>query len=140
MTKVNRVIGIETKIQKMSNVNGQACYLPCVSYRLLTTDLGFFSPHTYHHMHGGSSEVFCDQLIIKFLNHIIEIPINVQGINLPIIENSWLAAKYKDLYGPQIISALLCTSFYSLYFLWDLYTHKKTHYLPIEKEVGYAYI
>ena len=107
MTKVNRVIGIETKIQKMSNVNGQACYLPCVSYHLLKTDLGLFSPQTYHHMHGGSSEVFCDQLIIKFLNHLIEIPINVKAINLPIIENTWLATKYKDLYGPQIRSALL---------------------------------
>ena len=38
-TKANRVIGIGKTIHNMVNVNVQVCYLPCVSYHLLMTDV-----------------------------------------------------------------------------------------------------
>ena len=39
VTKVNRVTVVGTTIQKMVDVNGQACFLPCMSYHLTTTDV-----------------------------------------------------------------------------------------------------
>ena len=100
VTKVNRVIGIGTAIQNMIDVNDQVFYLPCVYYHLLTNAVQLLSPQTYYQMHGGSSAVFIYQLIMKLPNNCIEIPINVQGVNLMILENSCLTAKDKDLYGP----------------------------------------
>ena len=84
-------------------------------------------------MHGGYFEVFGDRVIMKLTNGCIELLINVQGINIMIVDYSWLTAKEKDLYEARIISSLLYTSLYSLNFLGDLHTHNKTHYLPIKK-------
>ena len=77
VTKVNRIIVIGEKFQKIVDVNGQVCYLPYVSYHLLSTDVLLFSPHTYQQIHGVSSEVFGGRVIMKSPNHCIEIPINV---------------------------------------------------------------
>ncbi len=55
VTKVNKVIGIRTTNHKLTNINGNPVFLPCVSYHLPQTDVRLFSPQTYHQMHGGYS-------------------------------------------------------------------------------------
>jgi hypothetical protein len=57
VTKVNRVIGIGTTLNKFVDTKGQEVFLPCVSYHLTQTDVCLFSPQTCHQMHGGYSEV-----------------------------------------------------------------------------------
>jgi hypothetical protein len=58
VTKVNKVIGIGTTIHKLTDINGNPVFLPCVSYHLPQTDVCCFSPQTYHQMHGGYSEIY----------------------------------------------------------------------------------
>ena len=120
----------------MVNVYGQVCYLICVSYDLLKTDVILLSHQTYHKMHGASSELFGDLFIMKLHNHRIEIPINFRGISIPIVENSWLNSKEKDFYGTQMRSALSRTSLGSLDFVGGLYTHNKHVIHPFKRKFG----
>jgi hypothetical protein len=66
-TKVNTVIGIGTALHKFTDTLGLPVYLPRVSYHLPKMDVCLFSPHTYHQMHGGYSEVHgnCIKMILK---------------------------------------------------------------------------
>ena len=74
VTEANKVICIGGTIQRMDDMNGQVCYIPCVFYHIPTTDVWLFSPNTYYQMHGGSSGVFGDQVIIKYLTIILKYP------------------------------------------------------------------
>ena len=55
VTKVNKVIGIGTTLNKFVDASGTVIYLPCVSYHLPTTDVQLFSPQVYHQIYGGHS-------------------------------------------------------------------------------------
>ena len=67
VTKVNNVIGIGMTLHKFTDTKGFSVYLPCVSFHLPQTDVCLFSPHTYHQMHGGYSEVYgnCIKMLLK---------------------------------------------------------------------------
>ena len=55
VTKINRVIGIGTKIHRFKNEKWKDVFLPCVSYHQPKTDVPLFSPQIYHQMHGENS-------------------------------------------------------------------------------------
>jgi len=42
VTKVNTVVGIGTTLHKLTDINGNPEYLPCVSYHLPETDVRLF--------------------------------------------------------------------------------------------------
>ena len=44
ITKVNKVVGIGTTLHRFVDTEGNAVYLPCVSYHLPLTDVLFFLP------------------------------------------------------------------------------------------------
>ncbi len=88
ITKVNNVIGIGTTLHKFTDIKGFPVYLPCVSSHLPQTDVHLFSPHTYHQMHGGYSEVYgnCIKMLLKTSE--IQIQIAREKHNLPIVFDS----------------------------------------------------
>ena len=53
VTKINKVIGIGTTLQKFNNDKGKDFFLPCESYHIPQTDARLFSPQTYDQMLGG---------------------------------------------------------------------------------------
>jgi hypothetical protein len=85
VTKVNNVISIGMTLHKFTDTKGLPVYLCSVSYHLPQMDVHLFSPHTYHQMHGGYSEVYGD--CIKMLLNTSEIQIQImrEKHNLPII-------------------------------------------------------
>ncbi len=62
VTKVNRVIGIGTTLNKFFYTKGKEVFLTCVSYHLIQTNVHLLSPQTYHQMHGGYSEVHSNRV------------------------------------------------------------------------------
>ena len=84
VTKINRVIGIGTTIQKFQNDQVKDKFLPCVSYHLPTTDVSLFSTQTYHQMHGGYSCLIGDSVDMYCKGNRIVIPIRREQANLPI--------------------------------------------------------
>ena len=106
VTKVNTVIGIGTTINKFRDANGQDVFLPCVSYHLTTTDVRLFSPQTYHQLHGGKSVVDANEVTMHLEGHKVVIPIDRNGINLPVVGDSYVSSKEKKRMGLQLRSAL----------------------------------
>ena len=82
VTEVITNIGIVTTIHKFVDANGKYVFLPSVYYHLPNTDVHFFSPQTYNHLHGDHSIIkgFNVKMVLK--NHNIVIPINIQEPNL----------------------------------------------------------
>ena len=64
VTRINRVMGIGTALHKYINSDGKEVVLPCVSYHLTKNVVWLFSPQTYHHIHGGYSEVYYSRVSI----------------------------------------------------------------------------
>ena len=87
VTKINRVIGIGTTLQKFKNDKGKDALLPCVTYHLPTTYVRLFSPQTYHKMHGGNSYLWEDCVEMNLKDNTIVIPIRCALANLPIVSN-----------------------------------------------------
>jgi hypothetical protein len=97
ITKVNKVVGIDTMLHKFVDNNGNHVYLPCVSYHLPTTDVWLFSPQIYHQLHGGHSVVNGNEVVMKFCKEgaLISIPIDRNATNLPVVHNSFMSKKVK---------------------------------------------
>ncbi len=106
VTKVNKVIGIGTKLHKFTNTDGKPVFLPCVSYHLLQTSICLFSPQTYHQMHGGYSKVYAQSIRIKLLTSTIRITIKQGLTNLPVVHDSFVSEKAERGLGPLMHSGL----------------------------------
>ena len=106
LTKVNRAIGIGTTLHKFIESNGQYIFLPCISYHLTQTDVCLLSPHTYHKMHGDHSVVQRNKLTTQFTLHRIHIHVDLGGIKLPVVHNSFVTKHQKRAIGPQMRSSL----------------------------------
>jgi hypothetical protein len=105
VTKVNTVIGIGTTLHKFTNTKGLPVYLPCVSYHLPKTDVRLFSPHVYHQMHGGYSEVhgYCIKMLLKTSE--IQIPIVKEKHNLPVVFDSFASSRVKKAFASKMHSS-----------------------------------
>ncbi len=104
MNKVNRVIDIGMTLHKFVDTNVQEVFLTCVSYHLTLTNVCLFSHWTYHQMHGGHSEVHSNRDLIMLPNHCIDIGINIEEANLPIVYNSFVLQAEKWMIVPQMCS------------------------------------
>ena len=121
ISKTNYVVGIGTTLHKFM-VDGEAFWLPCLSYHLPTADVRLFSPQTFHTLYGGSSTVEGDRVNMRVAKPVnmgvldgnsgsdnfweIPIPIDREGANVPIVYNSAVSAHEMREIGPQIRSAL----------------------------------
>ena len=75
ITRTNMIIGIGSTLNKFW-IDGEAVYLPCLSYHLPSTEIYSFSPQTYHTLYGGHSAVFGNK-VVKLIDSLkIEIAIN----------------------------------------------------------------
>ncbi len=88
--KVNKVIDIGTTLHKFTDTDGNPVYLPCVLYHLPETDVRLFSPHTYHQIHGGYSEVYGQSVQMKLCMSTIAIGISRDLTNLPVVFDSFV--------------------------------------------------
>jgi hypothetical protein len=113
VTKVNKVIGIETTLHKFVYAKGRDIYLPCVSYHPPSTDVRLFSPQVYHQIYGGHSIVNGDEVVMRVRDDHgpleIPIPIDRGGNNLPIVWNSFVSQKVKKKLAHKFMSALSAT-------------------------------
>ena len=87
VTKVNWVIDIGTKIHKCVYVRVTTCYLPYVTYRVPSTYVRLYSPHTYHHIQGVYSTLRFHHVIIRLKDCEIIVPINLNHSNLHLIKD-----------------------------------------------------
>ena len=100
VTKVNKVIGSGSTLNKFTNTDGKPVFLPCVSYHLPQTDVRLFSPQTYHQMHGGYSEVHGQSIQMMLCTSTISITINQGLTNFPVVHDSFVSEKAKRGLGP----------------------------------------
>jgi hypothetical protein len=100
VTKVNKIIGIETTIHKFTDTDGKPVFLPCISFHLPQTYVHLFSPQTYHQMHGGFMEVYGQSIQIKLCTSTISIHIIQDHANLPVVHDSYVSEKAKRGLGP----------------------------------------
>ena len=98
-TKVNRVIGIGTNINKFIDSNGQDIFLLCIFYLPTQKYVCLLYYQTYHQMHGIHYVVQGKQITIQFQNHRIRIPIDLVGNNLPVVHNSFVTDNQKRAIG-----------------------------------------
>ena len=105
IARTNMVIGIGTTLNKFW-IDGEAVYLPCLSYHLPSAEIRLFSPQTYHTLYGGHSAVFGDKVVKLIDNLKIEIAINGDAGNVPMIYKSACTAEEIKNIGPHIRSAL----------------------------------
>ena len=105
IARTNIVVGIGTTLHKF-DMNGEAVYLPCLSYHLPSAEVRLFSPQTYHTLYGGHSTVFGDR-VVKLINDMsITIPIDERSGNVPMVMKPACTPKEIREIGPHIRSAL----------------------------------
>jgi hypothetical protein len=116
ISKMNRVKGIGTVMYKFVATNGEDLWLPGLAYHLDTADIRLFSPQTYHQLYGGQSTIDGDRVIMYLqqqphlkIRHNIEIPIDKNNSNLPIIYNVSCTALERKEIGVHFRSALKCS-------------------------------
>jgi len=102
----NTVIGIGTTLHKFTLTCGSPIWLPCLSYHLPTAKIRLFSPQTYHTLYHGHSQVTGNRVTMHVDNHVIDIPIERDGANVPIVENTYVSPEEKAEIGPKVKSAL----------------------------------
>ena len=61
ITKLNKVIGFGTALQKFSATNGDLLYVLTIAYQ---ADVNLFSPQAYHQLYEGSSELDGNDVMI----------------------------------------------------------------------------
>jgi hypothetical protein len=98
IARTNMVTGIGTTLHKFW-MNGEAIYLPCLSYHLPSGEVRLFSPQTYHKkLYGGHSSVFGDRVVKMVDNLSIE-------VDRMINESACTFEEIKEI-GPYMKSAL----------------------------------
>ena len=132
VTKFNTVIGIGTKIHKFVDANVKDVLLPFFYYHLPTTDVQLFSPQNYHQLHGAHSiiKILNVQMLLK--NHKIDVPINRQEYNLPIIYNSYVTSAQKKRNGTLLRSGIAFIVLGYLYFFVDIITDTDSSETEVE--------
>ncbi len=120
VTKVNKDIKIGTTIHKLTDINGNPVFLPCVSYHLPQTDVCLFSPQTYHQMHGAYSEVYGQSITMKLHNSSIHIDIIRDQANLPFVHDSFVSEKAKHGLAPLFWSGMCQTGLSVLDFFGEI--------------------
>jgi hypothetical protein len=99
------VIGVGTTLHKFK-IDGNDVFLPCLSYHLPTAEVRLFSPQTYHMLYGGHSTVGGDQ-VQMFIDHLrINVDIDRESSNVPMVKDCAVSAEEMKLHGPHIRSAL----------------------------------
>ena len=101
ISKTSMVIGIGTTLHKFM-VNGEPIWLPCLSYHLPSAQIHLSSPQTYHTLYGGHSVVQGDHVDMYVGEHRIHVPINCEGVNVPVVSNYAVSSKEIAEIGPQI--------------------------------------
>ncbi len=109
ITKVNNMIGIWTRLHKLTDTKELPVYLPCVSYHLPQMDVRLFAPHTYHQMHGGYSKVYGDCVKMLLKTSEIQIQIVREKHNLPIVFDSYVSPNMKKMLASSMRSGLCHT-------------------------------
>ena len=111
----NYVVGIGTVMWKFKAINGDPIYLPILCYHLPTADIRLLSPQTYHQLHGGESSIVESGTRVAMKlpqqgptspTHVIEIPIDLRGTNLPVIHDVACTDKEREIIGPRLRSSL----------------------------------
>jgi hypothetical protein len=120
VTKVNKVSGIGTAIQKFMDINGNPVFLHCVSYHLPQTDIRLFSPQTYHQMHGGYSEVYGQSITMKLRTSSFHIGIIRDQANLLVVHDSFVSEKAKCGLAPLFWSGMCQTGLSVLDFFGEI--------------------
>ncbi len=82
-------------------------------------DVRLFSPHTYHQMHGGYSEVYGDCIKMLLNTSKIQIQIVQEKHNLPIIFDSYVSPKVKKTLASSMRFGLCHTRLNALDFLQE---------------------
>ena len=113
ISKVNRVKGIGTVMYRFYATNGDLLYLPGLAYHLDKADIRLFSPQTYHQLYGGRSTLDGDKVKMHLMKqphlhirHDIEIPIDRDNTNLPIVFHVACTDVEKKDFGPSFRSAI----------------------------------
>ena len=57
ISKLNKVVGFGTTLDKFTAANGELLYVTALSYHLPSADIWIFSPQAYHQLHGDLSEL-----------------------------------------------------------------------------------
>jgi hypothetical protein len=105
IARENTVIGVGTTLHKFK-IDGNDVFLPCLSYHLPTAEVRLFSPQTYHTLYGGHSTVGGDQ-VQMFIDHLkINVDIDRESTNVPMVKDCSVSAAEMKLHGPHIRSAL----------------------------------
>jgi hypothetical protein len=105
IARTNMVIGLGTTLHRFE-LDGEAFYLPCLSYHLPSAKIRLFSPQTYHTIYGGHSSVNGDRVEKYIDRHKLVIPIDRQVLNVLMVYNSGVTAQEMKDHGPFIRSAL----------------------------------
>ena len=99
------VAGIGTTLHKFK-VDGNQIFLPCLSYHLPTADVRLFSPQTYHTIYGGHSVVTGDMAKMYIDSLQVEVEIDREGSNVPMVHGCSVSPMEMEAHGPNIRSAL----------------------------------
>jgi hypothetical protein len=101
IARENTVIGVGTTLHKFK-IDGNDVFLPCLSYHLPTAEVRLFSPQTYHTLYGGHSTVGGDQ-VQMFIDHLkINVGIDRESTNVPMVKDCSVSAAEMKLHGPHI--------------------------------------
>jgi len=115
----NYVVGVGTVMWKMTASNGDTIYLPIYCYHLPSADIRLLSPQSYHQLHPGRSGLEQDGTMVEMHlpqqgpghpSHIISIPVETDGTNLPVIYNCHCTQKDRKVIGPRMRTGLFRTS------------------------------
>ena len=71
-----------------------------MSYHLTQTYVRLFFPQTHHHMHGSYYVVYNIGVSMYLADHLINITIDREHTNLPIVYNSFVSDNDKKLTFP----------------------------------------
>ena len=99
------VVGIGTTLHKVE-CGGKPMYLPCLSYHLPSVEIRLFSPQTYHTLYEGHSTVFGNRVVMMIDHLSIDIQINAEAGNAPMLHDTLCSASEVKEIGPLIRSAL----------------------------------
>jgi hypothetical protein len=105
IARTNMVIGLGTTLHRFE-LDGEAFFLPCLSYHLPTAEIRLFSPQTYHTIYGGHSSVNGERVEKYIDQYKLTIPIDRQVSNVPMVYNCGVTAQEMKEHGPFIRSAL----------------------------------
>ena len=79
VTKVNKIIGVETPIHKFKSTKGENVYLPHMSYHLPMDGIHLLNTKPYHHMYRVNSIIYSERVEINLSRHELVIQMDRKG-------------------------------------------------------------